>query len=243
MGIGKGKLVFDPAATLDEQDNAGAFLRSAAGALVTSTTYGATERLDVVNLAEHTLGVAAAGGDRGMAALAVDNLGNYAFLKVNAAGELLCDVSVTSGSDKREDDAAASLDTGTYVLNVRQDALGTTTSLDGDFQSFKSDSVGALWVRLSQPLDVPNTAFTAVAVSVLSTVGGTQLWAAPLASRKKIQIQNRGNKPVFVGPSGVTAASGQAIDPGASWELEAGPAIDLYAIASAATDVRIFELS
>jgi hypothetical protein len=241
--IGKGKLVFDPAATLDEQDNAGAFLRAADGLLVTQTTFGSTNRLDVNLLAEHTLGVAAAGGDKGIPAYAVDNLGNYAMLKVNAAGELLVDIQMISGSDKREDDAAASLDVGSYVLSVRQDVLGSTTSLSGDFQSFKTDSLGALWIRPSAVSPAPNTAFTAAAISVGATVGGTALWASPLTDRVKVQIQNNGNKPIFVGPSGVTVASGQRVDPGAAWEVEAGPAIALYAIASAAVDVRVFEIA
>lgn len=45
--IGKDKLVFDTTATLTENDNTGAFLRSAAGTLLTHTTVGGVEALDV----------------------------------------------------------------------------------------------------------------------------------------------------------------------------------------------------
>lgn len=269
MGISTEKLVFDTSVALDENSNVGAFLRGTAGALITSTTDGAKERLDTNIGVEYDQGSVASGTDRGAFVLAIDNANNYAPLKVNAAGELLVDASITTGADKAEDSASVSGDTGSYVLSVRQDTLAGSTSTDGDYQSFKTDSVGSLWARLSAALpagannigsvnqgtspwivtqEVPNTAFDTYSVAVNTTAGGTQITATPLGDRKRILIQNLGNQAIFIGPSGVTAAAGAAagvrIAAGGNWEVEAGDAIDLYAIAANGTqDVRIFELS
>lgn len=243
--IGTDKLVFDPLVSpLDENSNVGAWLRAADGTLITKTTDGSKERLDVNTGAEHNRGSAAGSTDRGMFALAVDDAGNYAPLKVNSSGELLVDVTVTTGADKAEDSAHVSGDIGSYVLAVRQDTLSSSVSADGDYASFKVDSLGALWTRLSQipAADAPNTAFSAQPISVSTTA--IALPTSPLAARKKIVIQNLGNKAVFVGASSVTAADGIRIAAGGNWETEAGPAIALYAISSGGTqDVRVYEIA
>lgn len=243
--IGTDKLVFDPTATLDDNSNVGAFLRSSDGTLITHTTDGSKERIDANLGIEYARGAAAGGSDRGAFVLAVDDSNNYAPLKVNASGELLVDASITTGADKAEDSAHVSGDIGSYVLSVRQDTLAGSTSADGDYQSFKTDSVGSLWTRISQgnvTVDSPNTAFTAVNISVTNTA--TQLWASALSNRKKILIQNLSNKAIYVGASGVADTTGIRIAAGGNWEFEAGPAIDLYAITSSGSaDVRLWELS
>lgn len=98
------------------------------------------------------------------------------------------------------------------------------------------------WVVLSSS---PNAAFDTAAVSVDNTAGGTALFASPLANRKSVLIQNLGNKEIFIGASGLTAATGVRIAAGGNWEIEAGPSIALYAIATsaAAQNVRVFELA
>lgn len=244
--IGKEKLVFDTTATLSDNDNVGAYLRAADGTLITKTTDGSKERLDVANGAEAELGSAVAADQRAnLAAVAVDPFGNLATLKVNADGELMADVSVTTGADKAEDAAHASGDIGSYVLSVRQDALASSTSADGDYQSMKTDSVGALWVRLSQgvALDSPNTAIAAAAVSVTDTE--TDIPSANLAARKKILLQNLGKSAIFVGPTGLDVTSGIRIAAGGNWEIEAGPGIEFKAIAESGKtcDVRVFEIA
>jgi len=264
--IGTEKLVFDTSVALDENSNVGAFLRSAAGTLITHTTDGAKERLDVdIKLASGnaaSFGIFAedsvhASGDLGQhvlgvrsdaeAALAAD--GDYHPFLFNSVGRLKVDaeVSVATGSDKAEDAAHASGDIGTYTLSVRQDVLASSTSADGDYQSFKTDSVGSLWTRLSQPIEVsvPNTAVATSAVSVNDTVGGVAIPTSNLTARKRVLIQNLGNKAIWIGASGVTIASGVRIAAGGNWETEAGPAIAFYGIANTGVtaDVRILELS
>lgn len=249
--IGKDKLVFDTGATLVDNDNVGAYLRGADGTLITHTNEGGKDALDV-HLSNASIVVTATDLDIRDLSHTQDSVkigDGVDFLAVNADGSINvnADISVVNGSDKAEDSASASGDIGTYMLSVRQDALATSTSTDGDYQSFKTDSVGSLWVHVSQSVApaAPNTAFTAATVAVDDTAGGTALVASPLANRKKLLIQNLGNKPIYVGPTGVTAASGIRVAAGGNWEIEAGPSIAVFAITATATavDVRVFELA
>jgi hypothetical protein len=140
--IGKEKIVFDPA-NAAETDNVGAYIRSSDGTLITHTTDGALERLDVNWRAlDYTLDSVAV----------KDATGNQLVINNDGSINVNADISVVNGSDKLEDAASASGDVGTYVLSVRQDALAVSTSADGDFQSFKTDDKGALWVHLSDSL-------------------------------------------------------------------------------------------
>jgi hypothetical protein len=255
--VGKDKLVFDTTATLSNNDNVGAYLRSADGTLLTHSTIGGKQRLDVNLATEYLEDAAHTTGDRGQFMLAVrrdadttmvDADGDYAPLQVDENGRLkvVADIEVVNGFEKLEDAAHADGDVGAYVLSVRQDVLAGSTNTNGDYQSFKTDSVGSLWVRLSEgvALDSPNSAFNTEAVAVDATAGGTQLLAAPLSERKKLLIQNLSNKPIYIIESGQTAADGIRIAASGNWEIEAGPGIDLYAITESGTaDVRLFELA
>lgn len=48
---------------------------------------------------------------------------------------------------KQEDDVASSGDSGIQALSVRQSTPSITTSDDGDYQSFKTDDIGLLYVN------------------------------------------------------------------------------------------------
>ena len=50
-------------------------------------------------------------------------------------------------SEYAEDTVHTDGDTGSYALNVREDTLTTSTTASGDYQSFKSDSLGRLWTN------------------------------------------------------------------------------------------------
>lgn len=242
--MAKQKLVFDTTATLTDQDNVGAYMRSATGALITHTTHGAKERLDANLGVEYNRGSAAGGTDRGAFMLAVDSSNNYAPLRVNASGELLVDVQVTSGADKAEDSAHTTGDIGAFVLAVRQDTLVSSVDASGDYAGLKVDSVGALWAHVSQmpAQDAPNTAINYEEVNVTTTA--TPIPTTPLAARKIIKISNRGNRPVFIGDASVTAADGYPLESGQEEDFVVGPGIALNAITAAgAVDVRLFEVA
>ena len=70
-------------------------------------------------------------------------------LDVNIAGGT---ISVTSGSEYAEDSAHADTDLGSYILSVREDTLTASTSADGDYQSFKSDSMGRIYTTDDQAI-------------------------------------------------------------------------------------------
>lgn len=80
-----------------------------------------------------------------------------------------------------------------------------------------------------------------------ATVGtsAVELASSPLANRKKIIVQNNGDKAIYLGGANtVTTANGICIPKGASFELDWGPSVDLWAISSSAgQDVRIMEVA
>lgn len=236
------KLVFDPAES-GESANVGAYLRSANGTLITHTTVGGKERLDVNTGAEYARGAAAGGTDRGMFALAVNPANQYAPLRVNADGELLVDVAIVSGADKAEDSTHASGDIGSYSLSVRQDVLASSTSANGDYQSFKTDALGSLWTRLSRTPQ--SDGFLAGVVSTFSvTTTAAAIPGSPLANRKELTIQNTSNRAVYYGyTNSVTSANGIRISAGAIATIKADATLIVYVISDNNVTVRYEELA
>lgn len=300
MSITKEKLIYIEA-TPSDGDSVAAYLRTGTEAL--TSTSGALD----VNIASSTgLGIFAedsahASGDLGQQILAVRNDagtslvsadGDYAPLQVDSTGALrvAADISVVTGSDKAEDSVHASGDIGTYVLAVRQDTLSASAA-DGDYASFKLDSLGRLWANAAVSGDVaddaadsgnpmkigtravsgalaavsatgdradaisdlyrrmwvntaPNIAGSNAAVSVDTTAGGVALFASPLAGRRKVEVQNLGNKAIFVGTGTVTSSNGVRIAAGGTYSTDLGPDIALKAIAEIGTcDVRVLQLA
>lgn len=100
---------------------------------------------------------------------------------------------------------------------------------------------GANWSAL---FSVPDTAAAFAAVSV-GTVA-TQLDPTPPANRRLILVVNNGTSAIFVGfGSGadtVTAATGIPVAAGGgSMQANLGPALPVYAISTAAQDVRVLQ--
>lgn len=72
---------------------------------------------------------------------------------INVAAAQTIATTIAAGATniaKAEDAAAASGDTGVYVLSVRQDTLSSSTSADGDYASVKSSSTGAVYVNVAE---------------------------------------------------------------------------------------------
>ena len=162
--------------------------------------------------------------------------GDYSPLQVNAAGELRVAASIDMPGDYAEDSAHSSGDIGLYTLSVRQDTLASSTSASGDYQSFKTDALGRLWMNDTHQ----SMAYAAVSVGT----SATDLAATDLANRKRILVQNLGSKKVYIGDASVTTASGIELFAGGSIELDIGPGINLHAISgTAGQDVRVMELA
>lgn len=249
MNIGISRITFDPSNTADSH-SIGSYLRSSDGTLLTHTTIGGDEALDV-NIVGQT-GVyneddAHASGDKGSFILAVRNDvegalagtdGDYAPLQVDALGRLrvAADISVSNGFEKIEDSAHASGDVGGYVLSVRQDTLASSAA-DGDYQSFKTDSLGRLHtIDAAQSAAYGAKSIAAVATDIVTT---------DLVNRRKILVQNLSNKNIFIGSdASVTTVLGIKLSPESSMVLEISAGVNVHAItASGTADVRYFELA
>jgi len=96
----------------------------------------------------HSVGDTPVATDTHVAVFALDDNGDYAYLNLDASGNLL--VSGGGGGTQYDvDDVAGATDTGTLALVVRDDALTTLTPADGDYVQMRTDSTGALWVQFT----------------------------------------------------------------------------------------------
>lgn len=248
------RLIYDTADDANS-DHVGAFLQASDGSLLTSTVFGAKNALDVnvVNITEQAVfdeDSAHTSGDKGKFVLAVrhdadtslvSTDGDYAPLQVDALGRLkvAADISVVSGFEKNEDSAHTSGDVGGYMLGVRSDIPSVATSTDGDYASITTDKYNRTWVNDSRNIGMANTA-----ANVTTTAAA--LLVTPLAGRKEIIIQNNStaNKSIYIGKDNtVTSADGFEIRAGATFSMEVGENVPIFAIGAGAVTVKVLELA
>lgn len=139
------QLIFDTTNVLADNDNVGAFVRSAAGTLITHTTIGPKEALDV-NIANASIVVTATDLDIRDLTHVSDSVkigDGTDFLAVNADGS----INVQVPYDYAEDSAHTSGDIGAFVLGVRRDADTSPVSADGDYHSLIFNDTGRLKVE------------------------------------------------------------------------------------------------
>jgi hypothetical protein len=271
MGLSKDKLIYD-ATTPSDGDSVAAFLRTGSGAL--TSTGGAldvnisaftaadvdirdlvfaTDKVDVsgseVSLDSTTLAalenitVSATDLDIRDLAFATDKVDVGGSVIALDAGTLAALESITisgavTATGNVADDAA---DTGSPIKVGTRAVSGalTAVSTTGDRADSISDLYRRLWVNTA-----PNVAGSNAAVSVDTTAGGVALFASPLAGRQRVEIQNLGNKAIFVGFGTVTAANGTRIAAGATFTQMLGPDLALKAIAESGTvDTRVLQLA
>lgn len=163
------------------------------------------------------------------------------------AGDTTSIDSILTALSKAEDAVHGSGDQGIMQLAVRNDSEGSLVDTDGDYAPLQVDSSGRLRV-VGADTGVPDTAVENQVVSVGDTA--VELASSPLSNRKRILIQNDGNKPVYLGKSDVTAdntaaTGGIKLNKGGTLELELGPNVSLYGIntSSNTSDVRILEIA
>lgn len=147
------------------------------------------------------------------------------------------DVNINLDDFLVDDDAAdsgGSLKAGSRAV----DGLLTAVSADDDRADLISDMYRRVWVN-----DAPNVGFGYGSLTVGATAA--EVLATPLAGRKRILLQNKGDKAIFVGSDMlVTTSNGIEIPKNASMELPFGEDLDIYMISSAAgQDVRYIELA
>lgn len=151
--LNKDQLVFFPADP-DVGDNVGAYLRSATGDALTSTTVGGKEALDTRDVSVFAEDAGHSTGDLGQFILGVRNDANaalsgtdldYTPIATDSAGRLKIVGTFSSNAEHAEDAAHVSGDIGSFSLAVRQDA-DAAMAADGDYTPFQTDSVGRLKV-------------------------------------------------------------------------------------------------
>lgn len=117
------------------------------------------------------------------------------------------------------------------------DGLLSAVSATGDKANVISDMYRRVYVN-----DAPNVGFKTSAASVTTTAA--QLVSSPLLGRKRIMIQNLGNKAIFIGFDGtVSTANGLRVSAGAFLEMPFGEDLSIFAISESGTqDVRVVEI-
>lgn len=266
----KDHLIFDTTSTADT-DSVGAYLRDAAGNLITSQVSGSQQALDVgINVAGVQIDprqiraltnadvVTAQQGTSPWVVSATDlDIRNLDYTQDNVAikgatgNQLVVNTngSINTDAQKAEDAAAASGDIGNYVLAVRQDTLATSTSADGDYASFKVNALGALYVDpgtiTTSDAALANTAVISK-TNTLSVANTAQAAVtSALSARKYLWVYNFANSSVYLGGSGVTAANGFPVSPGSYMELRAGAAVSPFFVGQTGKtpEIRTLELS
>jgi hypothetical protein len=152
---------------------------------------------------------------------------------------------------KAEDAVHNSGDTGVMSLAVRNDTLASLVDADGDYAPLQVDASGALYTYISgsDPLTVNDSALANTAIANAANALGAantaeDVVASPLANRKYLYIYNSGNKKVYVGATGVSAATGFPVSPGSYLEMRAGASVDVeWVSADTSQEIRTLELS
>lgn len=188
----KDQLIFDTtdANTIADSDSVGAYLRSSDGTLLTHTTDGSREAMDVYTELGKAEDSAHSSGDIGAMALAVrsdaggslvDTDGDYTPLSVDSSGALRVNavVNVDADSDYAEDSAHSSGDIGGFILGIRMDDVdGANSALlastEGDYQGFFTNAKGEMHVRDNDAVDLLTTidADTSSIATDASTIAG-----------------------------------------------------------------------
>jgi hypothetical protein len=245
MALNKDAIIFDPA-DLTESDSVGAFLRSSDGTLLTHTTNGGKEALDV-NIAEFTsAGVKIIDSDGDELAIEADGS-----INVNAtfSGPIKFLNAGSTITDVQEDVAPlpVKLQGTTGDINITAGDIGVQLEHTGanfdsvrlgdgtDLMAISSNSEATVVDRANNGVATANTTIAATATPIVSSA---------LAERKYVEIQNLSGKKVYLGGSGVTAADGIEIKRGNSWSGKVGPGVVLHAVTDSGTsDIRVIELA
>jgi hypothetical protein len=168
------------------------------------------------------------------------------------------DVNVTQGTSPWViGDGGGSITVDASDLDIR-DLVAATDSVsswtkDGSGVSITSTVNGGdtgLDVNLiNTSLTVSDAALANVAIMTGANLLGTintaeDIVASPLANRKYLFVRNDNNKPIYIGPSGVTAANGWPLFPGSELHLRAGASIDIEWVSDNVTHaIKYLELS
>lgn len=233
-------LIFDTtdAQSMADSANVGAYLRSADGTLITHTTVGGKEALDVriaeginveVDLSHVDDSVKVGDGTD--------------FLAINADGS----INITDNGGSLTVDA---VDLDIRDLSAAQDSVEAWTH-DGAGNAINSTSNALnVYITGSGPLTVSDAALANTAVAQAANVldvadTAEAAVASPLANRKYLFLYNYSNKQIFVGGASVTEANGFPVSPGSYLQMRAGAAspVNFVGRSGETPEIRTLELS
>lgn len=227
MNLSLERLIFQPS-DLASSPTIGSYLIDGAGNLLTSTLVSGKQALDVNIASPIPLSVDLNGIYNVGTNPTPDNAGMILFTRgaTGVAGQVELPTAAAPSSD----------------AVVSADVKGQ------DVNSFLMGYNGATWDRLKsvsgklQVSEVPSASILSSSLTVGLTA--VALPASPLAGRSRLQIQNSGNKSIFIGASGVAVGTGLEIAPGATESLECTDGVIVYGISgTAGQNVRVLELA
>lgn len=162
------------------------------------------------------------------------------------AGDTTSMDGILTALSKAEDAAHSSGDQGIMGLAVANHTEGALHSADGDYAALQVDSSGRLRTTTAVDIDddLADVAIENTATSVSTTA--VNVVSSALANRKHMFIANEGNKSLYFGKTGVTAANGFPMHPGQQLECRIGPSVTPQIIGgtgASSEDCRVMELS
>lgn len=267
MSYGTQRLIFDTtdATSIASSANVGAWLRDAAGNLLTSTLISGKQSLDTATHLFDGAGTALTStlvsGKQGLdvnviSAIAVDLDGVYngstntspdtvgAIFHTRAASPAATDQVERTTAGAASSDAVVAANV--HAIDVNSFAMGfngtTWDRLQVDAsKNLKVDIAAADATVTVSDTALANSSIKNTAATIASTSGA--LLASQLTGRKYLYLANVGNRDVWIGSGTVTSANGFPLNIGAVAELRVGPAVSVQAIAAAGgtPDVRALE--
>lgn len=254
------QLVFDvtDANTIGDSDSVGAFLRSSDGTLLTHSTVGGKEALDVsiadgvnvevdlshiddsIRLGDGTsfFTSTSENGDISLdvhisnTSIAATQSGVWDIGTVTTLTGITNDVNIADGGNSITVDAV-NLDIRDLQFATDQVQIGNASGV----ADFGAGATTAQTLRVAMASDTSITTSDAALAdnAILSaaadlTLAGTaeKVVTSNLAARKYLFVHNKDNRDMYIGGSGVDKDNGFPLSPKASIELRAGAAVDVY---------------
>ena len=251
------QLVFDTTDvdSIKDSDSVGAFLRSSDGTLIDHTNVGGKNAIDVNIAGGAVLEVAL---DHTNDSVALGD-GTNLYTSTTVGADIGLDVNLINTSievtatdlDIRDlssaTDSVAAVQSGTWVIDsITNPVTVTATDLDIRDLSFASDSVDVSGSSVTvNDAALANTAVAHASNDLAVADTAEDVVASPLVDRKYLLIYNNNNKNVYIGASGVTAATGFPLSPSSTVILRAGSAVDLEFVGSTGVtpNIRTLELA
>jgi hypothetical protein len=158
-------------------------------------------------------------------------------------------IIASDGSIITDTSGALDVNIANSSIDVTQSGTWAVQITDGS-ETLAIDTNGYITANINGTVTVsgavttdflPNILPLSQAISVTDTE--VALPTSPLTNRKRLQIQNVGSEPIYIGKTGVLTTSGLMIPKGATESLEAGPTAAYFGIAPSGktVPVRILE--